>query len=96
MPMVKVNDINMYYETHGEGEALILISGNGAESSQWKDMIPTFSKNYKVIPFDNRGAGRTDRPNMEYSMDMMANDVIGLMDALAIEKAHILGASRVE
>ena len=93
MPMVKVNDINMYYETHGEGEPLILISGNGAESSQWKDMIPTFSKDYKVIPFDNRGAGRTDRPDIEYSMDMMTADVIGLMDALRIEKAHILGAS---
>ncbi len=93
MPMVKVNDINMYYETHGEDEALILISGNGAESSQWKDMIPMFSKNYKVIPFDNRGAGRTDKPDMEYSMDMMTADVIGLMDALEIENAHILGAS---
>lgn len=93
MPMVKVNDINMYYETHGEGEALILISGNGAESSQWKDMIPMFSKNYKVIPFDNRGAGRTDKPDMEYSRDMMTTDVIGLMDALEIENAHILGAS---
>lgn len=47
MSMVKVNDINMYYEIHGEGEPLILISGNGAESSQWKDMIPAFSKGYK-------------------------------------------------
>ncbi|MEL7670909.1 alpha/beta hydrolase [Methanobacterium sp.] len=93
MSMTKVNDINMYYEIHGEGEALILISGNGAESSQWKDMIPTFSKDYKVIPFDNRGAGRTDRPDIEYSMDMMTEDVIGLMDVLGIERAHILGAS---
>ncbi|MEN6553512.1 MAG: alpha/beta hydrolase [Methanobacterium sp.] len=93
MTMAKVNDINMYYEIHGEGEPLILISGNGAESSQWKGMIPTFSKNYKVIPFDNRGAGRTDCPDIEYSMDMMAADVIGLMDVLGIEKAHILGAS---
>lgn len=93
MPTVKVNDINMYYETHGEGEALILISGNGGESSQWKDMIPTFSKDYKVVPFDNRGAGRTDSPDIEYSMNMMAADVIGLMDVLGIEKANILGAS---
>ena len=93
MPMVKVNDINMYYEAHGEGEPLLLISGNGGESSQWKDMIPTFSKDYKVIPFDNRGAGRTDKPDIEYSIEMMAADVIGLMDALGIEKAHILGAS---
>jgi 3-oxoadipate enol-lactonase len=93
MPMVKVNDINMYYEIHGEGEPLILISGNGAESSQWKEMIPTFSKDCRVIPFDNRGAGRTDKPDMEYSIEMMAADVIGLMDGLGIEKAHILGAS---
>jgi len=93
MPTVKVNDINMYYEIHGEGEPLILISGNGAESSQWKEMIPTFSKDCRVIPFDNRGAGRTDKPDMEYSIEMMAADVIGLMDVLGIEKGHILGAS---
>lgn len=93
MPTVKVNDINMYYETHGEGEPLILISGNGGESSQWKDMITAFSENYRVIPFDNRGAGRTDKPDKEYSIEMMAADVIGLMDALEIEKANILGTS---
>ncbi|HEX3013240.1 MAG TPA: alpha/beta hydrolase [Methanobacterium sp.] len=93
MSTVKVNDINMYYEIHGEGEPLILISGNGGETSQWKDMISMFSKEYKVIPFDNRGAGRTDKPDMEYSIEMMAADVIGLMDVLGIEKAHILGAS---
>lgn len=93
MPMVKINDINMYYETHGEGEALILISGNGGESSQWKDMIPTFSQDYQVIALDNRGAGKTDKPDNKYSIELMAADVIGLMDALGIKEAHVLGAS---
>ncbi|MCE7699801.1 MAG: alpha/beta hydrolase [Methanobacterium paludis] len=93
MPMVKVNNINMYYESYGKGEPLILISGNGGESSQWKDMIPTFSKDYQMITFDNRGAGRTDKPEMEYSIEMMADDVIGLMNALEIKEAHVLGAS---
>ena len=93
MSIVKINDINMYYESHGEGEPLILISGNGGELSQWKDHITMFSKEYQVIAFDNRGAGLTDKPDMEYSIEMMANDVVGLMDALGIEKAHILGAS---
>ena len=93
MPMVKINDINMYYESYGEGKPLLLISGNGGESSQWKDMIPTFSKEYQVIALDNRGAGRTDKPDMEYSVEMMADDVIDLMDTLGIEKAHVLGAS---
>lgn len=93
MPIAKINDINMYYEAHGEGEPLILISGNGAESSQWKDMIPTFTEKYKVITPDNRGAGRSDKPDMEYSIEMMADDIIDLMDVLEIKEAHILGAS---
>lgn len=93
MPMVKVNDINMYYESYGEGEPLILISGNGGESSQWKEHASVFSKEYRVITFDNRGAGRSDKPDIPYSIEMMANDVIGLMDTLEIEKAHVLGAS---
>jgi 3-oxoadipate enol-lactonase len=93
MPMVKVNDINMYYESYGRGEPFILISGNGGESSQWKDLISVFSKEYQVITFDNRGAGRTDKPDIPYSIQMMANDTIEMMNVLGIKKAHILGAS---
>jgi pimeloyl-ACP methyl ester carboxylesterase len=93
MPMVKVNDINIYYESHGKGEALILISQPGSDSSEWKMHIPVFSKAYRVIAFDNRGSGRSDKPDMPYSIEMEADDTVGLMDALGVEKAHVLGVS---
>ena len=91
---VKVNDINMYYEIHGEGFPLVMIMGYGASFEYWNPkIIDEFSKNFKVIVFDNRGSGRTDKPDKEYSIKMFADDTTGLMDALNIERAHILGHS---
>ncbi len=56
-------------------------------------MIDEVSKSFKTIIFDNRGAGRTDKPDIEYSIKMMADDTVGLMDALNFKRAHILGLS---
>ena len=93
MPTVRVGDINMYYEVHGEGEPLVLILGLSADLTSWMLQTPEFSKKYQVIVFDNRGVGRTDAPDMAYSTWMMADDTAGLLDALVIEKAHVLGHS---
>jgi len=94
MPTVKVGDINMYYEIHGKGEPLLLIMGLGSDLTiGWMFQIPEFSKKYQVIPFDNRGVGRTDAPDVPYSVKMMADDTVGLMDVLGIDKAHVLGMS---
>jgi len=93
MPTIKVNDINMYYEIHGQGEPLLLIMGMGADLSVWGDNIQWLAEKYQVIAFDNRGAGRTDKPDIPYSIEMMAEDTIGLMDWLNIKRAHIIGAS---
>jgi pimeloyl-ACP methyl ester carboxylesterase len=93
MPMVKVNDINMYYEIHGEGESLIFIQGLGTEISSVGLFTAELAKKYKVITFDNRGTGRTERPDVHYSIEMMAEDIIGLMDTLGIKSAHFMGGS---
>jgi pimeloyl-ACP methyl ester carboxylesterase len=93
MPTIKVGDISIYYEVHGEGEPLLLISGLGRDLTAWMFQTPEFSKKYRVIAFDNRGIGRTDAPDMPYSTEMMANDTVGLMNALSIEETHILGLS---
>ncbi len=93
MPYIKVNDIHMYYEIHGDGEPLVLIIGLGTDISEWDGIIRWLAKKYKVLAFDNRGAGRTDKPDAHYSMEMMANDTEGLMQALGIKQAHILGIS---
>ena len=94
MPKVKVNDINIYYEIHGKGYPLLLIRGLSSDVYRWPpDFIRELSKYFRIILFDNRGAGRTDKPDIEYSIEMMADDTTCLMKVLNIEKAHILGYS---
>lgn len=83
----------MYYEIHGEGRPLVLICGLGNDLSSWALQIPDMAKRYRVISFDNRGSGRTDAPDQPYSIRMMAGDTVGLMDALGIDCAHVLGVS---
>ncbi|MBN2463160.1 MAG: alpha/beta fold hydrolase [Dehalococcoidia bacterium] len=93
MPTVKVGDINIYYETHGDGEPLLMIQGYGQYAGHWTTLIPPFSKEYRVIVFDNRGTGRSDKPEAAYAMKMMAADARGLLDAIGIEAAHVFGVS---
>ncbi len=93
MPAVKVGDINIYYETHGEGEPLVLIMGYGGHVGHWFRLIPLLSRNYCVVAFDNRGTGRSDKPDMPYTMEMMAGDTAGLLAAIGIDTAHIFGVS---
>jgi pimeloyl-ACP methyl ester carboxylesterase len=93
MPTVKVNHINMYYEIYGEGKPLIFVQGLGTEISSVRLFIEEFAKKYKVVAFDNRGVGRTDKSDESYSIEMMAEDTIGLMDALGIENAYFIGGS---
>jgi 3-oxoadipate enol-lactonase len=93
MSVVKVNDINIYYETHGEGEPLILITGLNADITSWAFQTHEFAQKYKVTVFDNRGVGQTDTPDIPYSSEMMADDTAGLLQALDIPEAHIMGYS---
>ena len=94
MPKIKVNDIEIYYEIHGEGFPIVMIHGFSANLDWWpQSVINELSKTFKVILFDNRGAGRTDKPDMDYSIRVFADDTAGLMDALNIKKAFIIGLS---
>jgi 3-oxoadipate enol-lactonase len=99
MPYVKVNDISIYYEMHDEGdggtegEPMVLIMGLGTDISEWDGIIRWLAKKYRVLAFDNRGAGRSDKPDIPYSIEMMADDTKGLMQVLGIEQANILGVS---
>ena len=90
---VESNGQKLYYEIHGEGEPLLLIMGLGGDATGWMLQIPAFSKHFKVVAFDNRDVGRSSLAKGSYSIADMAEDTVGLMDALGIEKAHILGGS---
>jgi len=92
--MVKVKDLNMYFEIHGEGYPLVLMRGLSSSLNSWPPYsIAQFSKSFKTVLFDNRGAGNTDKPDGKYSAKMMADDTVGLMDVLDIKKAYLLGFS---
>ncbi len=93
MPKVKVGDINMYYEVHGDGEPLVMIGGGGNTAGEYSKLIPLYSSECKLILFDNRGAGQSDAPDIPYTMEMLADDLAGLLDAIGIDVAHIQGTS---
>lgn len=93
MPTVRVNDITMYYEVHGEGEPLLLIGGLSNDVTDYRAMLPQLARRCRVIAFDNRGVGRTDKPDMPYSISMMADDTAGLLAALGLGPVNVLGVS---
>lgn len=93
MPTIRVNDINMYYEIHGAGNPLLLIGGLGIDLSELESISSWLAQKYRVLTFDNRGAGRTDKPDTPYSIEMMARDTEELLNALGIERVSVLGIS---
>jgi len=93
MPRIAIGDCHLHIERHGTGYPVLLVSGLGGLGSYWKDQVPVFARCFDVITHDHRGVGQSDRDRSAYSVDRMAQDVIGLMDALGIEKAHVVGHS---
>jgi pimeloyl-ACP methyl ester carboxylesterase len=94
MPKVKVNDIQVCYEVKGKGYPLVMITGLGSNLDFWPPrLVDELSKNFKLLMLDNRGTGRTDTSNREYTIKLFADDTMGLMNALGISKAHVLGLS---
>jgi len=93
MPKVKANGIEIYYEITGNGPSLTMIMGLACSSRQWEWMVPILAESFRVITYDNRGVGRTSKPDMEYTTDLFAEDTRCLLNSLGIEKSHILGVS---
>ena len=93
MPKATVNGVRIHYNVEGSGEPLFLIMGFSGSRMAWFFQRRAFRKDLQVVTFDNRGVGHSDKPPGPYSMRMMADDVVGLMDHLDIEKAHVLGVS---
>lgn len=93
MATAKVGDINIYYEMHGKGEALALIMGLGGGLPWWFWQVPAFSRQYRVVAFDNRGTGGSDAPDIPYTIEMMAGDLAGLLENIGIKNANVFGIS---
>lgn len=88
-----INGIKLCYEIKGEGEPVLLVHGFGDRKEHWRGQFDYLSQYYKTIRLDNRGAGKSDRPDMVYTMDVYIEDIKGLLDYLDIEKTNIIGHS---
>lgn len=93
MPTIHANGINIAYESAGDGPPLLFITGLGYGGWFWHKQVPDLSRHYRVITFDNRGSGGTDKPDGPYSTPMLAADAAGLLDALGITGAYVVGHS---
>jgi len=91
MPEAKVGEIKIYYEIHGKGEPLVIIPGLAGTLAYYFRLIPGLAEKYRVIALDHRGSGLSDKPDITYSIQMMADDVVGLLNVLGVDKAHVFG-----
>jgi len=95
MARATINDVELYYEVHGEGFPLILCYGLGGNTTEWAPQVAAFSQRYRLILWDARGHGKSGSPQARdrYGLDVSGRDLLGLMDHLAIPKAHVGGLS---
>ncbi|MDP0492354.1 MAG: alpha/beta hydrolase [Verrucomicrobiota bacterium JB023] len=93
MPEIETNGIKMHYEVHGEGEPVICIMGITASNEVWEPHVEEWKKHFQCITPDNRGVGCTEKPEIDYTSEMMADDIAGLMDGAGIDSAHVVGCS---
>ena len=87
--------VRLHYEATGRRDAppVLMIQGLGADKHLWDLQRIPLSFGYRVIALDNRGAGRSDKPFGQYSLDQMADDAIAVLDAEGVDRAHVVGAS---
>src|SRR5438067_8255185 len=94
MPRSQVGDIAINYDVHGQGTPLIIINGFGSSSAGLRpEFVEGLARSFRVITFDNRGTGQSDKPDAPYSLTQMADDAAGLLDAIGIDRAHVMGIS---
>ncbi|PWU24208.1 MAG: alpha/beta hydrolase [Candidatus Rokuibacteriota bacterium] len=93
MPTARIGDNELNYVEQGEGFAVVLIHGLAGDLTAWTPQLPQLAERYRAIAFDNRGAGLSTQRDEAVSTEDLARDTLGLMDALGVERAHVVGRS---
>ncbi len=94
MPVLRLSDgEELYYEIHGQGPPLALISGLNGTGAFWTPHLPALGVRFTVVLHDHRGTGRSSPSRIDYSIDQMADDVLQLLDHLEIHEARLVGHS---
>ena len=94
MPHISTPDgLKIWYDVMGEGEPLILIGGSSLVHNQWDFMAPFLRDRFKIVLYDQRGAGLSDRPSTGISLEKWVDDLKGVLDHLGIKRAHLFATS---
>jgi 3-oxoadipate enol-lactonase len=96
MPFIACHGVCLFYDLSGPAGAPVLVLNNGMlmnAAASWSHQLPAFSAEYRVLQYDYRGQGQSDHPGGAYSMAQHADDLAGLLGALGIASAHLLGIS---
>jgi pimeloyl-ACP methyl ester carboxylesterase len=93
MPVAKNGSVELYWESSGEGPAVLLLAGQGMTLPGWWSTIPVLQRHFRVIAFDSRDTGRSSRVALPYSVAQMADDAIAVLDAAGEKRAHVYGIS---
>jgi len=93
MPEVAINEIRINYREEGAGFPLILIHGLSDDSNLWVPIVSVFSKYYRTIAIDVRGHGRSSKPDMPYSIPLLAADIFEFVNKMEIPQANFMGLS---
>ncbi len=89
----KANGINVHYTIDGSGPWLVMSHSLACDSRMWDEQVAAFSQRFKVLRFDTRGHGQTDAPAGPYTLEMLAADAAGVLDAAGVREAHWIGIS---
>src|SRR4029079_10075565 len=94
MPKVRLNDVEIYYEEHGQRQPMVFLSETACDGEVWKiNQVPEFSRDHRVIIHDYRGTGRSGKPSIDYTTKMFCEDLVGLMNHLNADDAIVIGHS---
>lgn len=95
MPLLELNDVRIYYELSGPSAAPVLVFSNslGTDLAIWDSQVAILSRDFRILRYDTRGHGRSSVPSGPYTIYQLADDVVGLLDKLEVERAHFCGLS---
>ncbi len=93
MAKTRVNGVDLWYEFSGEGETVVQVGGAVSAHEGYATITPELSRHYRVLDYDHRGYGQSDRPDQRYTIEVWSADLAGLLDALDVERVHVHGGS---
>jgi 3-oxoadipate enol-lactonase len=91
--MTRIGDLDLAYYVRGQGFPVLMIQGLGGRAADWGSVPAALATDFEVITVDNRGTGRSAKPDEPYTLEQMADEAVGVLDVLGHAQAHVVGLS---